>query len=108
MRAKAGLHASVMTSQVAALHPFVTRANYHSRLGLISTRNSRCSNWLLVNELEYSQRLAVQGLGRLFRGKSGHVLPQAFRALTAKERETSPSEEARGKQEELYVTSASV
>ncbi|GFF87321.1 hypothetical protein IFM53868_05109 [Aspergillus udagawae] len=51
---------------LTALHRFVTRANYNSRLGLISIRHSRCSNWLLRNELEYLQRLSVQGFGAMF------------------------------------------
>ncbi|KAF7122477.1 hypothetical protein CNMCM5793_000502 [Aspergillus hiratsukae] len=49
-----------------ALHRFVTRANHHSRIGLISIRNSRCSNWLLVNDLIYMQKFRMQSLEPVF------------------------------------------
>ncbi|KAH1402993.1 hypothetical protein KXV89_002145 [Aspergillus fumigatus] len=51
---------------LTTLHQFVIRANHQSRIELVSVRNSRCSNWLLVNELEFLQRFAVGPLGGMF------------------------------------------
>ncbi|EAW20366.1 uncharacterized protein NFIA_100030 [Aspergillus fischeri NRRL 181] len=78
---------------LTALHRFVIRANHHSRIELISVRNSRCSNWLLVNELEFLQRFAVGPLGAMFyRDLTAEQIDEVVRKPFAYESDCGPQQ----------------